>query len=81
MFVLRILPTDKAAFFILRLPYLFDIEILPLCVLADVVSNHVDVPDLMVSTRRLSLIFILLRCTKWAMKYSCLKAIVFGRLT
>jgi hypothetical protein len=78
MFVLRILLTDNSAFFILRLPYSYAIEILTSCVLSKVVSNLVDVVDvLMVSTRKLSLVFILLRCTKWAMKYSCPEAIVW----
>jgi hypothetical protein len=73
--------TNNAAFFTLRLPYSYAIEILTSCVLSDVVSNLVDVCVLMVSARKLPLVFILLRCTKWAMKYSCPKAVVFGRLT
>jgi hypothetical protein len=81
MFVLRILSTDNAAFSILRLLYSYAIEILSSCVLSDVVINLLDVSDLMISTRKLSLAYILLRCTKWVMKYSCRKAIVFGRLT
>lgn len=80
MFMLRILSTDNAGCSILRLPYSYAIEILSSCVLSDVVSNPVGVSDLMIFTRKLTLVFILLRYTKWAMKYSCPKAVVFSRL-
>ena len=75
MFVLLIISTDNAAFSILRLPNSYATEILSSCVPSDVVSNLADVSDLIISTRKLSLVFILLRCKNWAMKYSCPKAI------